>query len=210
MEKLAKIQKELKANKDLYNKFGGYSYRSAESILEAVKPLLDGAILMLTDEIVMIGERYYVKASAYFEDGDFVRVTTAYAREPETKKGMDDSQITGTASSYARKYALNGLFCIDDAKDADTDEYVKQTGNDQPAKKTEIKVSSLDDIVKGITESMTLDNSRAYYAKAISLFGKETPEYKTWVKVWATKKDELEAQSNQKVLDDAAEFLNNF
>lgn len=210
MEKLAKIQKELKANKDLYNKFGGYSYRSAESILEAVKPLLDGAILMLTDEIVMIGERYYVKASAFFEDGDFVRVTTAYAREPETKKGMDDSQITGTASSYARKYALNGLFCIDDAKDADTDEYHKQTSNDQPAKKTEIKVSSLDDIVKGINESMTLENSRAYYAKAISLFGKETPEYKTWVKVWATKKDELEAQSNQKILDDAAEFLDNF
>lgn len=210
MEKLAKIQKELKANKDLYNKFGGYSYRSAESILEAVKPLLDGAILMLTDEIVMIGERYYVKASAFFEDGDFVRVTTAYAREPKDKKGMDDSQITGTASSYARKYALNGLFCIDDAKDADTDEYHKQTNNDQPTKKTEIKVSSLDDIVKGITESMTLDNSRAYYAKAISLFGKETPEYKTWVKVWATKKDELEAQSNQKILDDAAEFLDNF
>ena len=210
MEKLAKIQKELKANKDLYNKFGGYAYRSAESILESVKPLLDGAILMLTDEIVMIGERYYVKASAYFEDGDFMRVATAYAREPADKKGMDDSQITGAASSYARKYALGGLFLIDDAKDADTDEYAKQTGNDQPTKKTEIKVSSLDDIVKGITESMTLDNSRAYYAKAISLFGKETAEYKQWVKVWADKKDALESQANKQMLDEDAEFLNNF
>lgn len=214
MEKLAKIQKELKATKDQYNDFGKYAYRSAESILEAVKPLLDGAILTLKDDVEVFGTgeqtRFYIKATATFRDGDFVESTTAYAREPLTKKGMDDSQITGTASSYARKYALNGLFCIDDAKDADTNEYAKQTNNDQPAKKTEIKVSSLDDIVKGITESMTLDNSRAYYAKAISLFGKETPEYKTWVKVWATKKDELEAQSNQQILDDAADFLNNF
>lgn len=214
MEKLAEIQATLKAPKDLFNKFGGYSYRSAESILESVKPLLGNAIVTLSDDILMIGEgehaRFYIKATATFQHGDFTKTVTAFAREPLDKKGMDDSQVTGAASSYARKYALNGLFLIDDAKDADTDEYHKQTNNAQPTKKTEIKVSSLDDIVKGITESMTLDNSRAYYAKAISLFGKETPEYKTWVKVWATKKDELEAQSNQKILDDAAEFLDNF
>lgn len=126
-EKLAKIQAELNAPKNQRNNFGGYNYRSAEDILEAVKPLLDGALLLLTDEITLIGDRYYIKASAYFEDGDFQRITTAYAREPETKKGMDEPQITGTASSYARKYALNGLFCIDDNKDADTDEYTKQT-----------------------------------------------------------------------------------
>lgn len=120
MEKLSKIQKELKAPKGQMNKFGGYRYRSCEDILEAVKPLLDGAILTLQDEIVYIGDRFYVKATAKFIDGDYEHTTTAYAREPLDKKGMDASQITGMASSYARKYALNGLFCIDDTKDADT------------------------------------------------------------------------------------------
>ena len=91
MEKLAKIQKELKAPKDLRNNFGGYNYRSAESILEAVKPLLNGAILTLEDDIVLVGERFYIKATATFQDGDYVKTTTAFAREPETKKGMDDS-----------------------------------------------------------------------------------------------------------------------
>lgn len=120
MEKLAKIQKELKAPKGQLNKFGGYNYRSCEDILEAVKPLLDGAILTLQDEIINIGNRFYVKATAIFTDGTYTHSVTAMAREPETKKGMDESQITGMASSYARKYALNGLFCIDDTKDADT------------------------------------------------------------------------------------------
>lgn len=120
MEKLAKIQKELKAPKGQLNKFGGYNYRSCEDILEAVKPLLDGAILTLQDEIMNIGNRFYVKATATFTDGTYTHSVTAMAREPETKKGMDESQITGMASSYARKYALNGLFCIDDTKDADT------------------------------------------------------------------------------------------
>lgn len=99
------------------------------------------------------------------------------------------------------------IYAGEDLPDGET---TKQGSKVKSSKKTETKVSSLDDIVKGINESMTLENSRAYYAKAISLFGKETPEYKTWVKVWATKKDELEAQSNQKILDDAAEFLDNF
>lgn len=132
--KLAKIQSELKAPKDLFNKFGNYHYRSAESILEAVKPLLDGAILTMCDDIVLVGDRYYIKATATFTDGDFSLSTTAFAREPQDKKGMDDSQITGTASSYARKYALNALFCIDDAKDADTDEFHEQTTAKQPVK----------------------------------------------------------------------------
>lgn len=134
-EKLAKIQAELKAPKDLFNKFGNYHYRSAESILEAVKPLLDGAILTMCDDIVLVGDRYYIKATATFTDRDFTLSTTAFAREPNDKKGMDDSQITGTASSYARKYALNALFCIDDAKDADTDEYHEQTKETKPAAK---------------------------------------------------------------------------
>ena len=119
-KKLEKIQKELKAPKGQYNNFGKYKYRSCEDIVEAVKPLLDGAVLLLSDEIVQIGERYYVEASATFSDGKESITIKAQAREAEHKKGMDESQVTGAASSYARKYALNGLFAIDDTKDADT------------------------------------------------------------------------------------------
>lgn len=118
---LIAVQAALKAPKGQFNKFGGYSYRSCEDILEAVKPLLaqHGILLTLTDEIVEIGGRFYVRATAQVTDGDSGATVTAYAREEEAKKGMDGSQITGSASSYARKYALNGLFCIDDTKDAD-------------------------------------------------------------------------------------------
>ena len=125
MEALTKIQQELKAPKGQYNSFGKYHYRSAEDILEAVKPLLakHGAQLTLSDTIEQIGGRVYVRAKAYITDGKSAMEVTAYAREPEQKKGMDESQITGTASSYARKYALNGLFLIDDTKDSDTEEY---------------------------------------------------------------------------------------
>lgn len=129
ISKLVAVQNRLKAPKGQYNSFGKYKYRSAEDILEAVKPLLQeyGLFLKLTDEIVLIGERYYVRADAvlYDENGEMAH-TTAYAREDKDKKGMDGSQITGTASSYARKYALNGLFLIDDTKDADTDEHKRQ------------------------------------------------------------------------------------
>ena len=130
-EKLLTVQNELKAPKDKRNNFGGYNYRSCEGILEAVKPLLQAQGLMLTikDEVVNIGDRYYVKATVLLDDissnGEIA--VTALAREEEAKKGMDASQITGTASSYARKYALNGLFLIDDTKDADTDEYHRTT-----------------------------------------------------------------------------------
>lgn len=118
--KLADIQKSLKAPKGQYNSFGKYKYRSAEDILEAVKPLLNGeATIIISDELVLIGSRYYVKAEAKFIGTDTASVT-AYAREEETKKGMDASQITGSASSYARKYALNGLLLIDDAKEVDS------------------------------------------------------------------------------------------
>ena len=119
MEKLAKIQQELHAPKDLENKFGGYNYRSAESILENIKPLLDGAMILLTDELVQIGNRYYVKAIATFKDGDFEQSVTAYAREEENLQGMTQGQITRGKSSYARKYALTGLFAIDNATDLD-------------------------------------------------------------------------------------------
>jgi len=128
--KLMQVQVELKAPKNQYNSFGKYKYRSCEDIQEAVKPLeaKHKVALFLSDEPVMMGGRYYIKATATFVDlasGETVQ-NTGYAREEENKKGMDGSQVTGTASSYARKYALNGLFLIDDTKDADTDEYRAQ------------------------------------------------------------------------------------
>jgi len=122
MNELIKIQSGLKAPKGQKNTFGNYMYRNCEDILEALKPLMleNKCSLIITDEIVQVGERYYVKATAtLYSETDKVSAT-AFAREAEDKKGMDDSQITGSTSSYARKYALNGLFCIDDTKDADS------------------------------------------------------------------------------------------
>lgn len=132
-EKIIHVQKELKAPKGQYNSFGNYKYRSAEDILEAVKPLNaeQGLLLTLTDEPILVGEWHYIKATAKIADGKEYITVTAYARESENKKGMDHSQVTGTASSYARKYALNGLYLIDDTKDADTDEYQKQNTQNQ-------------------------------------------------------------------------------
>lgn len=123
-EKLLAIQSELNVPKGQENKFGGYKYRSCEDILNAVKPLLvkNKVALMLDDDMVQIGDRYYIKAEAILIDAENIQdtyVVEGFAREEETKKGMDSSQITGAASSYARKYALNGLFAIDDAKDSD-------------------------------------------------------------------------------------------
>lgn len=122
IQRVGDIQHKLKAPKGQYNSFGKYNYRSCEDILEGVKPLLieHNLALLIDDEIVQIGERYYVKATAKITDGREFVSATAYAREPDTKKGMDESQITGATSSYARKYALNALLCIDDTKDADT------------------------------------------------------------------------------------------
>ena len=135
-EKLMRIQVELKAPKNLYNSFGKYHYRNAEGIQEALKPMEKafGVVTTLSDSIEEVGGRIYVKATATLTDvetGEQIAVT-AYAREASDKKGMDDSQVTGATSSYARKYALNGLFLLDDTKDTDTEEYqsaVKQSGN---------------------------------------------------------------------------------
>lgn len=124
--KLAKIQKEIKAPKSQYNKFGNYFYRNCEDILCALKPLLanEKCTLVISDELILVGNRYYIKAKAEFidcETGERIS-NESYAREDEVKKGMDSSQITGSASSYARKYALNGMLCIDDSKDDDSNE----------------------------------------------------------------------------------------
>ena len=126
-ETLVYIQKNLKAPKNQFNSFGWYRYRSLEDIVESVKPLLWDCVLLFEDEIVQIGERYYIKSTAILTDWKERVTTSAFAREPINKKWMDEAQITWASSSYARKYALNALFAIDDTKDPDTDEYVKQT-----------------------------------------------------------------------------------
>lgn len=135
MKKLIAVQAALKAPKGQFNSFGGYKYRSCEDILEAVKPLLleQGLQLTITDEPVEVGGRIYIKATATVTDGSEAVTVSGYAREAESKKGQDESQITGSASSYARKYALNGLFLIDDTKDADaTNDHQKPKAAPRP------------------------------------------------------------------------------
>lgn len=138
-QKMVEVQSELKAPKDKENTFGKYKYRSAEGILEAVKPLLkeNELVISVDDSIEAVGDRVYVKATVTVIDvhtGDKME-TSAYAREALTKKGMDDGQVTGATSSYARKYALNGMFAIDDSKDLDTDEY-RVEGNNRASNAT--------------------------------------------------------------------------
>lgn len=152
VRKLANIQNELKAPKNQYNSFGKYKYRNCEDILEAVKPLLskNDLILNISDEITFIGDRFYVQATAKVIDveNNFIEAK-ALAREEFDKKGMDASQITGSASSYARKYALNGLFCIDDTKDADTPIYATKDV-DTPIYATKDEIKKIKELVKDI------------------------------------------------------------
>lgn len=170
MEILKKIQKELKAPKNQYNAFGKYKYRSCEDILEAVKPLLNNATLVINDEMVVIGERYYIKATATLTEADKSISATAYAREPEEKKGMDSAQITGATSSYARKYALNGLFLIDDTKDADTMDNSK-TANIEELKTEADKCQTIEELKKFYAKHKGLgkdfDNHIALLAKKL-------------------------------------------
>lgn len=144
-KQIAQIQQTLKAPKSQFNQFGKYKYRNCEDILQAVKPLLGDLVLMLEDKVIQVGDRYYIQATATITDGENSLFVTALAREEEVKKGMDGSQITGTASSYARKYALNGLLAIDDTKDADT-----QAPDDNTA-----QIKSLKKMIK------TLDDAKA-------------------------------------------------
>lgn len=156
------IQHKLKAPKGQYNSFGKYNYRSCEDILEGVKPLLKehNLALLIDDEIVQIGERYYVKATAKITDGREIVSATAYAREPDTKKGMDESQITGATSSYARKYALNALLCIDDTKDADTMDNSKK-----PAQQTQETVYNWQTLKARATQGGISEDDLKHYLK---------------------------------------------
>lgn len=179
-EKLAAVQTALKAPKGQYNSFGKYKYRSCEDIVESVKPLLKqhGLLLTLSDDIVLIGDRFYVKATAEIidtADGNFVSVT-AFAREEETKKGMDGSQVTGASSSYARKYALNGIFAIDDTKDSDSTnthgQEVEAPKQEQP-KPEAPKQSPRKMLIAKLNEKGIDVNA---YAQAHNLNGKTDPE----------------------------------
>lgn len=136
-DRLNIIQKTLKVSKSQRNDFGGFNYRSCEDILEAVKPLLGELTLLMSDKVINVGDRYYIEATVRLSDGISEIRVYAYAREPLTKKGMDESQITGSTSSYARKYALNGLFAIDDTKDADSMDNTTKSVKDVVHKQTE-------------------------------------------------------------------------
>ena len=170
MKKLVKVQKELKANKSRYNSFGKYSYRSCEDILEAVKPLLaaNDLCLTITDDLVMIGNRFYIKSIATVTDGEGYISCTGFAREEDVKKGMDSAQITGSCSSYARKYALNGLFLTDDSDDADSHD------NRETGKKIDSAIQKADTVLVNplVVEIKKIARRKKLNHKMIEYFSK--------------------------------------
>ncbi len=173
---LNKIQKELKAPKNQYNKFGNYNYRNCEDIIEAIKPLLpDGVILTLHDDIREVGGRFYIESEAKITDGTDSISSKALAREPQSKKGFDESQITGAASSYARKYALNGLFCIDDTKDADSDDNSKNQQDNNHIKNMEYDEYMA--LVKAIDEAADIDSFNIALDKAKAGYGRMSKKW---------------------------------
>jgi len=166
MKELLEIQKELKAPKNQRNKFGNYNYRSCEDILEAVKPLANklGCSVLLSDHIIMVGDRIYVEATATLLGESQSISAKASAREPLSQKGMNEAQITGSASSYARKYALDGLFAIDDTKDADTNEYKQQTDNVSDNSKTiSAIIKRYSNLKDGETKEDVLNKAKTKY-----------------------------------------------
>lgn len=192
--KLAEIQRTLNAPKNQFNSFGKYKYRSCEDILEGVKPLLGGLFLSISDEVVLIGARHYVKATARITDGETTHEATALAREEESKKGMDAAQVTGATSSYARKYCLNGLFGIDDSKDADSDEHKHQQNSAQTQKQEKPKPTP-DQVLKAFTEAAgqkaTQEELKQAFAKAWAML-EGTPQQATAKDVYDIRKSELE------------------
>jgi hypothetical protein len=181
-KKLAEIQAKLKAPKNQRNNFGGYNYRSCEDILEAVKPLLGEACLTVSDDIILIGDRFYIKATAKLSLGDQSIENSAFAREPLTKKGMDEAQITGATSSYARKYALNGLFAIDDTKDPDAtnthgkeDEDFKKTATAEKTATTKAILAAAktgDTNVKLPAKNKTVDDLKRHFQQSMDFLSK--------------------------------------
>lgn len=182
-ERLIAVQSQLKVPKNQYNDYGGFKYRSCEDILEAVKPLLqkEGLYVTIADDIVVIGERFYVKATATLSDGENAISNHAFAREDAAKKGMDGSQVTGTASSYARKYALNGLLAIDDTKDAEAlnngKEYTATSKASGKAKATaptpKIPAPDKAAVIAAVYAAQTEEEVVAIYKKNSYYFGKD-------------------------------------
>ncbi|MBZ5958168.1 ERF family protein [Leuconostoc gasicomitatum] len=203
MKELQAIQSKLEAPKWQYNSFGKYNYRSAEDILKAVKPLADEqkATVTLSDEIVMLGNRFYIKSTAKITNSSGESETAiGFAREAETKKGMDDSQVTGSTSSYARKYALNGLFAIDDTKDADTNEQATQTraNNAQQTKGTNNSSSKpknplhseFGKLAKKIESKNNIDEKQVYSIIS-GQFGLQVNEFMDFVKLSENQKQTI-------------------
>ena len=171
-ERLIAVQSQLKVPKNQYNDYGDFKYRSCEDILEAVKPLLqkEGLYVTIADDIVVIGERFYVKATATLSDGENSISNQAFAREDAAKKGMDGSQVTGTASSYARKYALNGLLAIDDTKDADALNNGKATDNSKAKAADNGKAQAIAEV----RNAADIPSLNAVYKKHEKSLGKDT------------------------------------
>lgn len=195
IKKIIAIQESLNAPKGQYNSFGKYHYRSCEDIMAALKPLLsrEGVLQYITDDVVMIGERFYVKATVTVTDGVDSISNSAFAREEETKKGSDGAQITGAASSYARKYALNGMYNIDDSKDADTDEH-KHQQNSAPAKQSKPSPTPAQ-VLKAFTDAAaqktSVDELKQAFAKAWKMLD-GTDEQQKAQDIYNIRKDELE------------------
>lgn len=198
--RLAEIQSTLNAPKGQYNNFGKYHYRSCEDILEGVKPLLNGLFLSISDEIVLVGDRYYVKATATITDGESSHSASAMAREASEKKGMDDAQITGATSSYARKYCLNGLFGIDDSKDADTNEHRQQSASPpqqqkpQQQKNKPTPAATLAAFTEAALQTKSPEELKQAFSKAWQMLA-GTPEQAKAKDVYDLKKSEFEGAS---------------
>ncbi len=186
-QKLQNIQSRLKVEKKNYNSFGGYSYRSCEDILEAVKPLLveNNLALVMTDEVEAVGERYYIQATAILydtENGTNISAT-AYAREAKEKKKMDDAQVTGSSSSYARKYALNGLFAIDDAKDSDfLNKDEGYTANQQGRQNTQQGQQGRQNNQQGNNPNNILESTRREISQTLKVKKIQNRDFINWLK----------------------------
>lgn len=186
-QKLQNIQSRLKVEKKNYNSFGGYSYRSCEDILEAVKPLLveNNLALVMTDEVEAVGERYYIKATAtlYDTEGGTNIAATAYAREAKEKKKMDDAQVTGSSSSYARKYALNGLFAIDDAKDSDfLNKDENYTANQQTRQNSQQGQQGRQNNQQGNNPNNILESTRREISQTLKAKHIQNKDFINWLK----------------------------
>jgi len=198
-ETLSAIQAKLKAPKSQFNAFGKYKYRSLEDIFEGLKPLLSEhkAAVTIQDEMVQVGQRIYVKAAATLHCGGEQMTVTAYAREAENKKGMDESQVTGSTSSYARKYAMNGLFAIDDTKDADATNQHNGNGNPKPANAKPDSVIDPEAIQKMVHEINDLNVLAAHYEARREAINKAANKDQINT-IYAKRKKELQDADNQR------------